>query len=220
MSKINAINNKASELTVDPGASGDSFVQFNINATGEFRIGVDDDAGDSFKISQGSALGTNDTFVMTASGERTMPLQSCFLAHINSDISNVLGDNNFYTVVWDSEEFDQGGDFDGTSTFTAPVTGRYFFSTSVLVDSLTSSYVLGIIQFVASGDTYRCHLNNPGAIATSGDLSLFGSAIIPMTAADTVTVQVKIASSTKVIDIQGNTTASAAVNWFSGYLMV
>ncbi len=40
MAQNNALNKKSQELTVDPGASGDSFVQFDINATGEFRIGV------------------------------------------------------------------------------------------------------------------------------------------------------------------------------------
>ena len=42
MAKINAINNQSAELTIDPGASGDSFIQFDINTTGEFRVGVDD----------------------------------------------------------------------------------------------------------------------------------------------------------------------------------
>ena len=42
MATKNSLNNKSQELTIDPGASGDSFLQFNINTTGEFRIGVDD----------------------------------------------------------------------------------------------------------------------------------------------------------------------------------
>ena len=80
MATKNSIDNAVQDLTIDPGATGDSFIQFDINATGEFRIGVDDASGDAFVIAQGSALGTNDTFVMTAAGERTMPLQSAFLA--------------------------------------------------------------------------------------------------------------------------------------------
>ena len=72
-------------VIVDPGASGDSFIQFNINTTAEFRIGVDDDDGDSFKISQGSALGTNDTFVVTSSGEITIPLQPSFQAYLGTN---------------------------------------------------------------------------------------------------------------------------------------
>jgi len=85
MAKVNSIDNQSESLTIDPGASGDSFVQFDINATGEFRIGVDD-TDDSFRVSQGSALGTNDTFIMTDAGEKTTPLQPAFLAYVGSTL--------------------------------------------------------------------------------------------------------------------------------------
>ena len=63
MAKINSINNKSSELTIDPGSSGDSFIQLDINSTSKFIIGVDDDDSDKFKISAGGALGTGDSLV-------------------------------------------------------------------------------------------------------------------------------------------------------------
>lgn len=47
MATKNSIGNKSQDLTLDPGASGDSFVQFDINGTGKFRVGVDDNAADS-----------------------------------------------------------------------------------------------------------------------------------------------------------------------------
>jgi hypothetical protein len=130
MATNNVINRKSSELTVDPGASVDSFVQFDINGTGEFRIGIDD-TDDSFKISQGSALGSSDTFVMTAAGERTMPLQPAFEARTTSTKTNVSGNNTLYTIIFDTEDFDQNSDFNtGTGIFTAPITGRYLLCAS------------------------------------------------------------------------------------------
>ena len=140
MATKNSINNKTQDLTIAPGTSGDSFVQFDINATGEFRIGVDD-TDDSFRISQGSALGTNDTFIVTDAGEITEPLQPAFLATVTSQISNVTGDGTLYVLVWDAEVFDQGSNFDGTSTFTAPIAGRYLFEVCVGVGGITSSLV-------------------------------------------------------------------------------
>ncbi|MDC7243658.1 MAG: hypothetical protein PQJ44_06955 [Sphaerochaetaceae bacterium] len=95
MSGVSAFD--CTSATIDPGASGDSFVQFDINTTGEFRVGVDDD-GDAFKISQGSALGTNDTFIMSAAGERTMALQPAFLAYLGTTDSNVTGDATVFTL--------------------------------------------------------------------------------------------------------------------------
>ena len=57
MAKNNAINNRLTDFTIDPGATGDSYVQFAINGTDEWRLGVDDDADDAYKLAQGSALG-------------------------------------------------------------------------------------------------------------------------------------------------------------------
>jgi len=215
MAKINSIDNKSSELSIDPGASGDSFIQFAINTTGEFRIGVDDDASDSFKISQGSALGTNDTFIMSDTGERTMPLQPCFLAHINSDISNVTGDGTVYTAVWDSEEFDQGGDFDGTSTFTAPVTGKYHFVAQINPTGMTSSNNQGYIEIAATGDTYRGNILEISNAMYSNTYILMINALIPMTAADTAVLKVMVDGSTKTVGIQGNTGAGSQNTFFS-----
>lgn len=51
------------ELTV---ASGDPYLQFDINGTDKFRVGVDDTDSDKFKVSAGSALGTNDALVIAS----------------------------------------------------------------------------------------------------------------------------------------------------------
>jgi len=125
MGKINSINNKSGVIEIDPGISGDSYVQFSINGTGEFKVGVDDDASDTFKISQGSALGANDTFVMSSSGELTLPLQPSFFNTSSTYYLNVTGDGTYYSIIYASSYFDQSSDFDDVSTFTAPTTGTY-----------------------------------------------------------------------------------------------
>lgn len=219
MSKINTINNKSGSLTVDPGASGDSYVQFDINTTGEFRIGVDDDASDAFKISQGSALGANDTFVMTAAGERTMPLQPAFLAAVESTISNVTGDATEYTIVWDAEPFDQNGDFDGTSTFTAPVTGRYRFESSIVMDDLAAAHDRSAMRIVTSNRSYVSQ-NSPGTCKDANDeYSEYITALTDMDAADTAYIIIVVSDGTKVVDILGGGSSDPG-NWFSGNLEV
>jgi hypothetical protein len=219
MAKKNAINNESQDLTVDPGASGDSFVQFDINGTGEFRIGVDDTDSDKFKISQGSALGTNDTFIMTASGERTMPLQSCFLAHMNSSPLNITGDGTAYTMAWDSEEFDQNGDFNtGTYKFTAPVTGIYKLFMNVMILFPTASHTSEYLDIVTTSDTYRRVLN-PFAMVGGNSVSADIYIITKMTAADTAYGQITVSGGAKTVDIQGNTGAGSIVCYFSGSLV-
>ena len=220
MSKKNAINNAAESLTVDPGSSGDSYLQFSINGTGEYRVGVDDDDSDKFKISQGSALGSNDTFVMTSSGERTMPLQPAFSAYLATDDLNATGDGTTYTLGGTTaltEIFDQGSDFNTNGTFTAPVTGRYLLTCSFELLGLTASHTTGTMQIVTSNRTYEGNTIDWGNCANNSGNFLIGMTVLAdMDATDTATCNITISNSTKVVDIDG---ASTQVTFFSGHLV-
>lgn len=218
MATKNAINNKSQELTVDPGASGDSFVQFDINGTGEFRIGVDDDAADSFKVSQGSALGVNDTFIMTADGERTMPLQSAFLAYLGTTDSNVTGDATVFNLGTGNaltEVFDQNGDFTTGGIFTAPVTGRYYLQASFLLADVVAQTLTQLL-FTTSNSGYYCFYSEAGTLAAADDqYLLFGEAFVDMDAADTAVARVNASGSTKTVDVISTNRDTR----FAGYLV-
>jgi len=214
MAKINAINNESQELTIDPGASGDSFIQFSINGTGEFRIGVDD-TDDSFRISQGSALGTSDTFIMTAAGERTMSLQPAFSSQINAE-ANVSGDDTDHaigSVTSDTQIFDQGGDFvvgngSGTgATFTAPITAIYLFTYTLRynIDSGSGGQETEM-SIITSNRTYSTNriptrIRVTNFYGASGYLGFSMSAIADMDASDTTTFVFDSRSGSKVDDI-------------------
>lgn len=208
MAKINAINNAGASLTIDPGASGDSFVQFNINATGEFRIGVDDDASDAFKISQGSALGTNDTFVMTAAGERTLPLQPSFLAILSTTALNVTGTGAFYTYIPDTEIWDINGDYNnGTGVFTAPITGKYAFQLGGALIGCTTNTQISL-KLTTSNRSYQYNFNRA---ASSSNVQLNFSPICDMDSGDTATFQILGAGEAGVTeDVYGDGTPAGA----------
>lgn len=223
MAQKNSINNKSTELTLDPGASGDSFVQFDINTTGEFRIGVDD-TDDSFRISQGSALGTSDTFVMTAAGENTRPLTPAFLAYLGSTVTSVTGDGTVYTMAIDTEVFDQGADYNtGTFTFTAPVTGRYMLivGADFLADTADGGGDGYLTTIVTSNRSYLSqHLPSRALVTNffgpSNILSYPMGALTDMDAADTATVTIASAGGTKDDDVGGGNVNT----FFAGYLAV
>lgn len=164
MPKINSINNTTQDLTVDPGASGDSYVQYNIGGTAEFRIGVDDDDSDSFKISQGSALGTNDTLIINTAGQRTLPLQPLFLAGLSVNQNNLTGNGTVATVAYNNVITNVGSHYDNTTyTFTAPITGKYKFWAAVVPQALDGTSTFGRLRIVTTARTYVGPTLNIGA---------------------------------------------------------
>lgn len=197
----NSINNTAAAFTdlsttIDPGASGDSFIQFDINGTGEFRLGVDDDDGDSLKLSQGSALGTNDTYVITSDGEITAPLNPAFLAYLGTTDSNVTGDGTIVTLGSGNaltEIYDQGGDFVTTGTFTAPITGRYRFDVSLRTTAQGTSNFF-TVDFTTSNRVYACLIVNPSPIKepSSDSTSMSLAVLADMDASDTCFVRMRL----------------------------
>jgi len=218
MAKINAISNKPAELTIDPGASGDSFVQFDIAGTGEFRIGVDDDDSDKFKISAGSALGTTDVFTMTASGECNLPLQPAFSAYLSADDDNATGDaTQVSPVICNTEIFDQSSDYNNaTGYFTAPVTGRYLFIGSVQCHDLASAHDARWEYIVTSNRSYHLQYDNPYSYSSSGILANGGYVIADMDASDSANLLFVVFNGTKVVDINGG---GDVVTRFGGYLI-
>ena len=132
MATNNAINTTSGKITLEKAASD---LQTTYIGGNTWSIGLDDDDGDSFKISKAAALGTSDTFKMTTAGELTMPLQPVFLATGTTE-NNVTGDGTvallgttlaFTAITNQGSCFNVGGG--GTAaTFTAPVTGTYLFS--------------------------------------------------------------------------------------------
>src|SRR5690349_8738436 len=212
MATNNSINNasnpiSSTAITVDPGASGNSSVQFSINGTPEFIIGADGSASNAFKISQGSALGTNDTLVMTTSGQQTLPLQPAFLAYLASTDSNVTGDGTGYTLgtnVAFTEIFDQGNNFNTNGTFTAPVTGRYFFFAAILTGDLGAANTSARVLLPTSNRTYGWGQLNVGAARdASNQYTFIGGTVSDMDAADICNLQINVSNGTKIVDVIG-----------------
>ena len=202
MSKINSINNSTESLSIDPGAS-DSYTQFSINATPKFIIGVDN-TDDSFCISQGSSLGTNDCLKIYPTGEMIQPLQSSFCGVLTSTLSNVTGDNNTYNIPIDSEIWDQNSDFNTTTgVFTAPQTGKYLFCATISYDDLTTSYEAIFNDFNSSNRVARmwCLNNIGGSGIFTNECTLVGSVILDMDASDVCRLRTRVYGGTRTVDI-------------------
>ena len=170
----------------------------------DYHIGLDD-TDDDLKIGLGSALGTTPHMVFDETGAITKPLQPAFLVCTSSDDANVTGAGTAATVPFGTEIFDTNGDF-ASSTFTAPVTGKYFLGAVVRASGIASDNTSGNIQFVTSNRTYKVLESNPYAMAASGAFQFHGSILADMDAADTCTVVLTVFSGSDVVDIRGGGT--------------
>lgn len=161
----------------------------------------------------GTRLVTSSTALIDSSNRQTNTSQPAFFAYNTTAPTNVTGDGTAYTIVFDTELFDQNNNFDATSTFTAPVTGKYQFNVTILAQQATSAMTRGS-ALVTTARTYN--MNDDGASFT-GNNALQFSLLVPMTAGDTAQVTVIFGGGAKVVDIYG--AAGDARTTFSGYLV-
>jgi len=158
---------------------------------------------------------TTQTAQYTNLGKHKASKQPAFFAYNTTAPQNVTGDGTGYTVVFDTELFDQDNNFDGTSTFTAPVTGKYQFNCAVLMQNAAAmSPQLALTIAGTSAQTYTMYNQ---ASCWTGNNSLNLAMIVAMTAGDTATVVVSFGGGAKTVDVYG--AAGDPRTQFSGFLV-
>ena len=173
-------------LIVGGTSAGDPFISL-AHAGAVFNIiGVDNSDSDKLIIGSGGTRPSNTTkqWVMTTAGERTMPLQPAFLATHSAAQNDVTGTGSYATVDFTTEIFDQNADYDGSNLFTAPVTGRYLFTSALYINGAATATSFQI-RLVTSNQTYTGLLGY--VFTTEGTMSV--TTIADMDAADTAYVQ-------------------------------
>jgi len=216
----------ATKMIVTHPSSGDAIEvkSTGSNSNAQFRITNDarswdfqvrGDRSDSLYIvdvTAGDLSGLEQRIRIDTSGAVSMPAQPAFFAQVGTVISNVTGAGTTYIIVFQSEIFDQNSDFDGSSTFTAPVTGRYFFWGFVSLENVTAASTNGQMTFNASNRIG--YSMTPTAHHNSGNVMPDASTFLDMDANDTCTLGMRAyGESSNIIDINPGT-------YFSGYLVV
>ncbi len=154
----------------------------------------------------------------TAAGEAISSTQPAFLANNSATDVDVTGDNTAYILIFNEEIFDQGGDFDGTSTFTAPVTGKYLFEMCCVLIQLTNDTYEDVeLRLTTSNNTYYS-IGSGESYGLGGYLTIKFGVIADMDANDIATCTAKVFGGTKTVDVYG--TAAPTLNtYFSGALL-
>jgi len=208
MSKINVNTwEPESSTALTMGATGDTVTVpsgASLVVSGTFTsVGIDDNA-------------TATSITIDSDGAVTKPLTPAFLAYNSVADASVTGNGVTYTVLCDTEVFDQNSDYDGASgTFTAPVSGRYFLQCQVSTYDQSTTNTDGSLTLVTSNKAYLADYSpgNMEGSAATGVCSMNLSGILDMDAADTAFFKVKIYFGTQNIGIAANST------FFSGVLV-
>ncbi len=138
--------------------------------------------------------------------------QPAFLATAGTQ-TDITGDGTTATLTFVTEIFDQDNNFDGTSTFTAPVTGNYLLSTEFILRGMSAASTGGNGNIVTSARSYTFGVQNYFAtselLTGENRLSIGTTTIANMTAGDTALVQLTVSNGTKTVDvIQGSFSGS------------
>lgn len=167
-------------------------------------------------------LGDTATITNTyIAGAVNKPNTPAFNSYVSAAQNGVTGDNTTYTIIFDSERFDQSSSYDtGTGIFTAPVAGRYMFSVAVFSDGLDGTNTNYTLRLTTSNDTFLLAFGNFVPVAASTDFGITGSALCDMDAGDTAFVQITVGGASLNVNIQGSATVNGwQASYFSGYLV-
>ena len=198
----NSGGNASAQLT--SGTSGTSFI--NMGDTGDADIGQISylNSANAMSFTANAA----ERMRIDADGHITKPSQPAFLARPSGTQSNIAV-STAVDVAFATEVFDVGSNF-ATPSFTAPVTGSYFFSTSVDLEALDSAALYYSIQLVTSNRSYIT-IFDPDFGQDAGFWTVSLTVLADMDASDTAKVVVTQSGGTQQTDI-------ISTSYFSGYL--
>jgi hypothetical protein len=145
-----------------------------------------------------------------SSGRVTMPYQPAFLAQPSSNQANIAINENV-DIALGTEIFDQGANF-ASSTFTAPVTGKYQLQANVRLEDLDAAANYYHLNIETSNRAYY-NIIDPDFGQDAAYWTLVITVLADMDASDTAKLSILQSSGTSQTDIHAGFTT------FSGYLV-
>ena len=186
-----------------------SFCWLVRQAGGTIRATISADSSDNLTFGTGSS-GTEGMRIDT-NGHVTKPLQSAFSV-TDSGPQSDYATQSTVTIGFDTEVFDVNGDF-ASSTFTAPVTGKYVLCGNITFSNMDQDADFTSVTIDTSNRNYSNIIDPEGF---DKDLSYFSftiTVVADMDASDTAKVTFYQSAGAAVADLATGQT------YFSGYLL-
>lgn len=178
------------------------------DAGSNYFIGKENDSffiGADYGVAVGDVVDF-DPILGIVNGQVIKLNQSRFSAWRNGDVNNITGDSTVYTVVFNTEEYDIGGNYNNsTGVFTASVDGVQILSTGIHWEGATSGagHDRMEIEFILSnGNKQICSVDPINVQRTANFGQWSGSVNIHMDAGDTASVGFAVFGGTKVVDVE------------------
>ena len=149
-----------------------------------------------------------------AYGHVTMPSQPAFVVRPSLTQSNIAT-GSYVTVAFGSSIIDANSDFDtSTSTFTAPVTGKYWLGVTLRVDNVDQAASYYRLKIATSNRAHYPLIKSGSAFGASNPayITMQGYCLADMDASDTATIQIYQGTGTAQMDI-------LAESQWQGYLV-
>ena len=167
-------------------------------------------------IAAGSVATFQNDLIIDKAGYVNKPLQPAFCAYNSATDQDVTGDGTTYTLIYDTELYDQNSDYNnGTGTFTAPIGGKFLFTITTTLLSV-NGFGLTTMNLVTSDDTIRFNYVNVSSSTSSNAHAISGSTVVDMDSADTAIIQINVSGGTKTVDVEGS---GGTKSLFSGTML-
>jgi len=152
-------------------------------------------------------------WIVGATGQITMPLQPAFYATPSSAQSNLAANDSSVPIAMGTEIFDVGANF-ASSTFTAPVTGKYQLNLSIYLENVDTAASYILVGIITSNRNY-INIVAPKYASDPAYLTQNISTLADMDASDTATLFYQQSGGAAQIDVGADPRAS----FFQGYLV-
>ena len=170
-------------------------------------------------IRVGSLTSSGGTVTITT-GAGTINLESVpvakaqVVAYLNTGLTNVTGDSTGVFIIFDTVVSNIGSAYNNaTGVFTAPRTGNYLVSATVMFNNLLATHTEGELTInPTTGNPLQINIFNPGLNETqvTGYTKINSqtvTGIVSIAAASQFRIRVNVYNGTKTVGIQGATFA-------------